>query len=458
MRSLSILTPILILASCAVGPDYQVPTGKLEVSFKNAGFQATPPVGNWWTVFQDPQLNRLMRQAAANNPQARAALARYDQARTELGLAKSDRFPAVTADALAQRGRDSASTNREDSGKTENDYRAALNLSWEIDLWGRVRRNIAAAAANEQAASYDYQAAITSLKGEVARTYFSLRSADAEIGLLGQTAALRQEALRLMTLRNEAGDTSRLDVQRASTEYERVRTELAQIRIRRGQLENALGTLIGQGASSFRLAAKSSTFIIPDVPGGAPADLLRRRPDLAAAERRLAAASETIGFAIASYLPRLDLVGIGGLQSVQAADFFNSGSRLWTLGPEVFVPIFQGGRLFADKNKAEALYREALENYRDTLLTAIRETEDSLLATRELRSAAASSDRGSSSARAAAKLIRSRYTGGIASYFEVVDAERTALFEEREALDIRLDQALATTRLIQALGGGWTSN
>ena len=458
MRSLSIIAPFLILASCAVGPDYRVPAEKLEVSFKNAGFAATPPVGDWWTVFRDPELSRMMRQAKASNPQVRAALARYDRARADLGLSKADRFPSVTADALAQRGKDSGSTSQPDSGNVENDYRAALNVSWEIDLWGRVRRNVAAATASKDAAAYDYQAAITSLQGEIARTYFSLRSADAEIGLLEKTASLRQEASRLMSVRNKAGDASRIDAQRSITEYESVRSELARLRIRRGQLENALGTLIGQSASSFKLPPAASTFTIPEVPGGAPGDLLRRRPDLAAAERRLAAASETIGFAIASYLPRLDLVGIGGLQSVQASEFFKSGSRLWTVGPEVFVPIFQGGRLLADKHKAEALYREALENYRDTLLTAIRETEDSLLSTRELKSAAESSGRGSSAARTAARLTRSRYTGGIASYFEVVDAERTALLEERTALNVRLDRALATTRLIQALGGGWTKN
>ena len=317
-------------------------------------------------------------------------------------------------------------------------------------------RSVAVARAQADAAGYEYLAALTSLRGEIARTYFSLLFADAEIDLLEKTAAFRKEASRLMSVRNEAGDASRIDAQRAITEYESVRTELARVRVRRGQLENALGTLTGTSASAFNLASGRITFDLPVVPATVPGELLRRRPDIAAAERRLAAASETIGLVIASYLPRIDLIGSGGLQSVKASDLFDSNSRLWTLGPEMFVPLFQGGRLFADRDQAEAAYREALENYRDTVLRAVQETEDALIATRGLASAARSATTGSDAARLAAKLTRSRYDGGIASYFELVDAERTALAEERAELAIALDRALATATLIQSLGGGWT--
>jgi multidrug efflux system outer membrane protein len=455
MRTLLLILPIFALASCSVGPDYAAPQEKLEVSFKDAGFNSPPPVGDWWASFRDPQLTALMQRAEDANPQARAALARYDQARAALGLTEADRFPAVTGAAFTQRNRSSGSTSQPQGGMTENDFRAALNVSWEIDLWGRVRRSVTAARAQSSAASYDYQAAITSLRGEIARTYFSLRYADAEIKLLDETAAFRQEASRLMSLRSDAGDVSPIDAQRAISEHESVRTELARLRVRRGQLENALGTLTGEGASAFTFAQGKISAVTPPAPSAVPSELLRRRPDLAAAERRLAFASEAIGITVANYLPTLNLVGIGGAQAVKSSDLYNSNSRLWTLGPELSVPIFQGGRYFSDRAQAEAAYREALEKYREVLLRAVQEMEDSLIASRELTSANASSERGANAARLAAKLTRSRYEGGIASYFELVDAERTALAEERAVLSVRLDRALAATRLVQALGGGW---
>jgi multidrug efflux system outer membrane protein len=456
MRPLLLFCPLLVLASCSVGPDYSAPAEKLEMSFKNAGFREPPASGDWWSAFRDPQLTALMQRAEESNPQARAALARYDQARATLGLAQTDQSPAVTGTAFTQRNRSSGSTSQPQGGITENDFRGALQVSWEIDLWGRVRRSTNAARAQSAAAAYDYQAAITSLRGEIARAYFSLRYADAEIRLLEETAAFRQEAARLMQLRSEAGDASRIDAQRAVSEHESVRTELARLRVRRGQYENALGTLTGTGASSFQLAQAKIPATRPLVPAAIPSELLRRRPDLAAAERRLAAASETIGIVIASYLPTLSLGGSGGVQSVKSSDLYNSNSRLWSLGPDLAIPIYQGGKFLNNRRKAEAAYRTALEIYRETLLLAVQETEDSLLASRELASASGSSSRGADAARLAAKLTRSRYEGGIASYFELVDAERSALAEERAALAVRLDHILATTRLIQALGGGWT--
>lgn len=441
------------VTGCAVGPDHEIPPEKLEASFKHAGFTPPPAAGSWWSMFGDAELARLMKLADENNPGGRAALARYDQARAALGLAAADAFPAITGDAYAQRQGDSGNSNF--SSGTYNDYRAALNLSWEIDLWGRVRRQIGVARAQEQAARYDYQGAILSLRGEVARAYISLRFTDAEIALLEETAALREKARELMNRRFEGGASSRIDYERAVTEHQSVLAELQQLRAQRTRYENALAYLAGRSASGFHLASSGRTPRVPGPVASVPSELLRRRPDIAAAERRLAAASEGIGLTIASYLPRLTLNGSAGVQALNASKLFDSGSELWSLGPQLSVPIFQGGQLGSDRKRAEAVYREALENYRDTLLTAVREADDSLADAHHLAKAAAARSTGAASAEKAAELTRQRYERGITDYFEVVDAERTALTEKRAALSVDLARALAATRLIQALGGGW---
>ncbi|BCX48984.1 hypothetical protein HAHE_28920 [Haloferula helveola] len=445
---------VLLLAGCAVGPDYQVPPAKLEASFKSAGFSAPAPEGSWWKLFGDSELDRYIRMAEQGGPSARAALARYDQARSDLGLAKADASPAITGEMYATRRQDSGNTNF--SAGIYNDYRAALNLSWEIDLWGRVRRQIGAAAADTSAAGFEYQAVLLSLRAEVARAYLSLRFADAEIELLEETEGLRSEARRLMKARFDGGASSRVDHERSVVEHEAVKAELEQLRAQRAKYENAVAALVGRSASGFRIPARSGRPSSPGVPGAVPSDLLRRRPDIAAAERRLAAASERIGVAIASYLPRVSLNGSGGFGSLSTGDLFNSNSKLWSLGPEVDVPIFQGGRAFGDKAKAEAAYREALENYRDVLVKAVQETEDSLNDTRRLATASQARARGSKSSKKAAELVRKRYEGGATDYFEVVESERNSLNGQRETVSVQLNRALATTRLIQALGGGWT--
>ena len=444
----------LVLAGCAVGPDHQIPAARLEASFKNAGFSQPPPPGSWWSLFRDPELTRLMNLADQQNPGLRAALARYDQARAAIGLRAADAFPSVTGDAFAIRRRESDNANFPLG--TFNDYRAALNLSWEIDLWGRVRRAVGVAKAEAEAAAYDYQAALLSLRGELARAYFSLRFADAEIALLERTAEIRAEARRLMESRAQGGASSEIDRARAATEHESVLAELAELRAQRANFENAIAALTGQSAAGFTLAPDPDLPAIPTPVGGVPSELLRRRPDLASAERRLAAASDRIGLAIATYLPRLSLTGSGGLSSIRSSDLFNSGSKLWSLGPELDLPIFQGGRGFSDRAQAEAAYREALENYRDTLLTAVRETEDSLADAKHLARSSEARENSAAAAGRASALTRKRYDAGVTDYFEVVDADRTLLTEQRAALATDLNRALAATRLIQALGGGWS--
>ncbi|MFT4547447.1 MAG: multidrug efflux system outer membrane protein [Verrucomicrobiales bacterium] len=436
-----------------LGQPYQQPSDKLEVAFKGAGFKSPEPEGSWWLLFDDRQLSRYIEEVETENHSARAALARYQQAQAALGIVSSDAFPSITGETYARRQGDSSNSNF--SVGTYNDYRAALNLSWEIDLWGRVRRSVNAATADEEAAGYDLQATLLSLRAEVALAYLSLRFADSEIALLEETAKLRAEARRLMKVRFDAGESSSLDYNRAVTEHESVQSELHQLRAQRGKFENAIAALTGRSASGFSIKPIASQPKVPTVPSAVPSDLLRRRPDIAAAERRLAAASERIGVVIASYLPSISINGYAGLQSLKSSDLFDPASKLWSLGPELGIPIFQAGRSGGDKAKAEAAYREALENYRDVLDRAVQETEDSLGDARHLAKASTSRKRGATSAASAADLTRKRYAGGVSDYFEVVDAERTAVAENRATLGIDLARSLAATRLIQALGGGW---
>lgn len=443
----------VLTAGCMVGPNHTVPEAQLEAAFKNTGFSTPPPQGDWWKAFGDPRLDALMDAAAQESPTARAALARYDLARAAVGAANADAWPVVTADGYGRRQGDSENSNF--SVGTYNDFRLALNLSWEVDLWGRVRRQTGLAEAERDAAGYAYQGALLSLRGEVARAYLSLRFTDMEIALLEETSAIRDEAERLMKARYEGGASSEIDHQRAITERESVRAELGQMRATRARYENALAALVGRSAAGFRIQATGERPQIPPPFRTVPSDLLRRRPDLAESERRLAASSERIGLAIASYLPRLSLGGEAGLQSLRSSDLFDPASKLWSLGPELAAPIFQGGRGISDKRQAEAAYREALEIYRDTLLRAVQETEDALGDARLLAEASAARRRGAESAVRAAKLARQRYLGGIADYFEVVDADRTQLGEQRAAVAVDLARAVAATRLIQAVGGGW---
>ena len=297
----SIVLVSFLVLSCTMGPEYRVPQVELETSWKNAGFGAAPAEGSWWNLFHDSELGGFIREAERNAPAVRAALARYDKARADLGLARVDAYPALTGDAFARRQRDSASSNF--SAGTYDDYRGALNLGWELDLWGRVRRQVGAAAAEERAAAYDYQGALLSLRSELTRAYLSLRFTDADIALLERTAGLRAEARRLMKVRFEKGASSRLDHERAVTEHEAVLAELAEARADRSRYENAVAALVGRSASGFKIPPNGARPSVPDVPPGLPSDLLRRRPDLAAAERRLAAASDRIGLVIASSEP-----------------------------------------------------------------------------------------------------------------------------------------------------------
>ena len=451
------LIPALALASCAVGPDYQKPETVTPATYKAVGLSSPPPVGDWWSGFADAKLANLLSQAERANPESRAALARLDQSRAILGLSRSDLLPTLTGEALAQRQEDSQNGafggDFGPQGPYSN-YRSALNLDYEIDLWGRVRRSISQQEALTQAAAADYVSALLSTKAEVARDYLTLRHLDSEISLFSDTIKLREENEKLVESRVEAGATSSIDSARAKSLTETARAELFRLKNRRDELENAIGVLVGQNPSTFRLAAAAPPRI-PSIPAGAPGDLLRRRPDVAATERRLAAAAEEIGITIAKYLPRISLSGSGGFSAIQASDLFNKKSRLWNIGPSATFPIVTFGRSKKDREGAEAAYREALENHRLSVLNAFREVENALSGISNLDRALAAQERSTAASKEAARLIELRYDTGLVSFFEVLDSQRELLTEERSLVQTRSARHLATVQLIQALGGGW---
>lgn len=448
----------LVFSACtSIGPDYQKPSDKLPNAFKNTNWPQVPALGDPYAAFQDRELNRLLSAAEKSNQDLAAALARIDQSRALLGLSRADQAPSLIADLAGDQNLDSRNSPIPNFGGAYRDYNAQLTLAYEVDLWGRIRRGVAQAEANLSATESDYGAALLSLKGEVARNYLTLRSLDREIALLDQTADLRKQRLELTQSRKNAGTASGLDVARAETEYQSTQAEVARLAQRRGELENSLATLTGEAASTFALAPKASNPRIPQIPSGVPSDLLRRRPDIIAAERRLAASNEGLGIAISTYLPRLTLTGIGGARSLQAADIFNPQSVFYSAGPGLFAPIFQGGRIKSDKARAEAVFREALASYRQSMLIAIRDTENALLGTRTLDQALASQRKATEASEMTSRLIRVRYEGGLDSLFEVTETERQTLEQERLLTQTELARQLAAVNLIQALGGEWKS-
>jgi len=452
MRPL-VLLPFLLLASCVSWEGDPQPTPGLENSFKNTGSRVPPPQGSWWKIYQDRKLTRLIALAEKQSQSLQAALARHEQARALLDFNRVDRRPTVNGEGYARRQQDSGNTNF--SAGTFNDYKMVLDLSWELDLWGKIRRTVAASAADAEAAKYEMEAVALSLRADLVRTYLSLRYLDAELALLGETGELRREARRLMQARFKGGASSRIDYERAAREDEEVRSELAQLRAERARFENALAVLTGQSASGFQLKPNGRRPFIPEVPSAAPSALLRRRPDVAAAERRLEAARERVGLSIVQTYPSISITGEGGVQALRSSDLFDAGSKIWNIGPEVTIPFVQWGRGKANTANAAGIYKEALANYRDTLLRAVEETENALGDTKMLAEAASARKRGSASSATIAVLARKRYQAGVTDYFEVVEAERDSLEGQRTSLTLARERTLATASLVEALGGGW---
>lgn len=463
---------LLVLAGCAVGPDYKRPaTTEAPAQYKAEALgswkQGQPldnvPKGQWWEIFGDTNLNALEARAVSANQELKAAMARVDQARAVARVTRSELLPHLDFNPSYTRQRYSPNADPSFGSLTANSFSLPLDLSYEVDLWGRVRRGFESARADAEASLATFYNVLLTLQSDVAENYFTLRSMDAEIATVTGTVRLRQEQVRLVRSRFEGGIGSELDVARAETELATTEAEVAALQQRRDRMENAIAILAGQNPSNFKLAPLSVAENLwdpqtPAIPAGLPSDLLERRPDVAAAERQLAAANARIGVAKGAFFPVLTLTGSGGYLSGDVEDLFNWNSRTWSIGPSVSLPIFAGGRNRANLERARSVYDESVALYRQQVLVAFGDVEDSLSAIRHLADQAEAQSRAVTSAKRAASLAEDRYRSGIVAYIEVVDANRDELSAERANAQLAGERLIATVQLIKALGGGWNEN
>ncbi len=474
MRGWAALAWSLAIAGCSVAPTYDPPQLVLPSAFKEAPAAVDPAAwkpaepadartrGEWWTIFDDAQLNELQRQATRANPTLKLGIARLEQSRALAAAAGADRFPQVDAGAGATRFRPSpASLDLPDDASTapRTLWRANVGAGYEVDLFGRVANALQAAQADAQQSEALLQSLRLAIQADVAQHYLSLRWIDAEIALLEETVGLRSDAVDLVGRRERAGEVGEIDLARAQTELSVARSERIALTRSRAEIEHALAVLLGQAPAEFSLEPQPIAFRPIAIPPGLPSALLERRPDIAAAERAMAAANARIGVARAAYFPRLSLTGLLGFESGELGDLFRSASRTWALGPLVgtalSMTLFDGGRRKAIEAGAAAAYDETVAGYRETVLTALREVEDNLSGLRILAEQSREQARSVDAARRAAQLSTTRYRAGYVNYFEVIDAERQVLATQRAALQTDRERALATVSLVRALGGGW---
>jgi NodT family efflux transporter outer membrane factor (OMF) lipoprotein len=451
-----------------IGPDYKRPTNAVPVSYKAVELgtwkEGRPldniPKGTWWELFADSALNELEARAMGANQELKAAVARVDQARATARVARSEFFPNLNFDPSFTRQRFSPNQDPSFGAITADSISVPLDLSYEIDIWGRVRRSFESARAEASASAATYYNVLLTLESDVAQNYFLLRSLDDEIRTVTSTVGLRKEQVQLVRSRFEGGIGNELDVARAETELATTEAEAASLAKRRAELEDALAILVGANPATFRLAALGGTNpwnpIPPAIPAGLPGELLERRPDVATAERQLASANARIGVAKAAFFPVVRLTGSGGYLSGDIDNLFNWESRVWSIGPTVSLPIFAGGRNRAEYKRSKAAYQEAVAKYRQQILVAFGEVEDSLAGIHHLSNQAVAQNRAVANSRRAAELATQRYRSGLVSYLEVVDASREELQAERGSAQLSGQRLVVAVQLIKALGGGWS--
>ncbi len=462
LRHLFTFGLLLGLAACTLGPDYQRPDVAVPDEYREAAsWKTAVPAdsldkGSWWEIYNDPILNDLQQRALESNQDLKAAVARVSQARAAARITESDLYPRLDLDPEARRGRTSADLSR-GNATTTNVFRTPLDLSYEIDLWGRIRRSIEADTAEYRATQAEMRNILLTLQADVARNYFSLRALDAQVDLLKRTVELRQRNLQLVDSLFRNGQVGRLDVARAETELANAQAETAALERRRANTEHALAVLVGEPVAFFSLSLPPPDLTIqpPKLTAGLPSTLLERRPDVAAAERQMIAANARIGVAKSAFFPAVSLTGSAGYASDELSRLFRWDNRVWSLGPFVTMPVFDAGRNRAQLEQAEAAWQEAVARYRQQVLVAFRDVEDALSDIRVLEEQSAAQQRALAAARQAAELSAKRYRAGLVSYLEVVVSERTALLTEVLANQVHEQRFQASVSLVKALGGGF---
>lgn len=452
----------LALAACAVGPDYQRPEAAVSAAYKEAvGWKVAEPRdeasrGNWWEIFGDPQLSALMESIDISNQNVLLAEARFRQAQALAAQSRAALFPTLDANAsMTRSGSPTGAVGGTTAGRVSHNRAVALNSFWEIDLWGRLRRALESSAANAQASAADLAAARLSAQVELASSYFQLRVLDAQKRLLDDTVTAFDKSLELTRNRYAAGVAAKVDVVQAETQLKSTLAQSIDTGVQRAQLEHAIAILVGKLPSEFAIAPVPLAVTMPRVPLGLPSELLERRPDVAAAERRAAAANAQIGVAKAAYFPSLMLSASGGFSSANAADLFTAPSRFWSIGPALAQSIFDAGLRRAQTEQAIAAYDATVAQYRQAVLAGFQEVEDNLAALRILEEEAKVQDEAVRAARESVVLTTNQYKAGTVSYINVVAVQTTQLNNERAAVGILGRRLIAAATLVKALGGGW---
>jgi NodT family efflux transporter outer membrane factor (OMF) lipoprotein len=454
------------LAACTVGPKYarpSVPTAPADSFAEAQGWKTAEPSdqlqrGPWWEIFADPQLNELEAQLSASNQDLKVAEARFREARAAVGFNRSAEFPTIsTAPGIASL-RDSANQPYLPTTSTTGEFVLPFDLSYEVDLWGRVRRTVAASREEAQATAADLASVSLSLHAELAYDYFELRSADAQKQLLDNTVKTYQDALELTVNRFAGGAAPKSDVAQAQTQLQTTMVQDTDIAVQRAQFEHAIAVLLGKPPAAFHLPPLLAHLDPPDIAPGIPSQLLERRPDIAAAERRVAAANEQIGIARAAYYPTILLSATAGFQGDSISNWFTWPSRFWAVGPSMLETLFDAGRRHATSQAALANYDGTVANYRQTTLTALEQVEDNLVALRILDQEARQQKQATTSAEESLQIFNDRYIGGADPYLQVLTAQTIALQNERNDVDILRRRMDASVLLIKALGGGWNTS
>jgi len=454
----------LQLTGCAVGPKYHQPPVQAPPAYKEVGdWKPAQPNdqnlgGSWWKVFQDPQLDSLEEQVNVSNQNLKAAEAQFRQARAALRYNRADYYPTVSAAPSATRTRVSANRPPPNSifnGISENDFVLPFDVSYQADVWGRIRKNVESFREQAQASAADLATVNLSMHADLAIDYFEARSLDAEEELLKSTVTDYEQALELNENRFQGGIASEVEVEQARTQLQTTRAQAIDVGVARAQFEHAVAILIGKPPAEFSLPALPLTTPPPHVPVSVPSELLERRPDIAASERRVASANAQIGVAQSAYYPSINLSATGGFESSAITTLINGPSGLWSIGLSAAQTIFDGGRRRALTDQARAAYDVQVATYRQNVLAGFQQVEDNLAAVRILENEAQVQDEAVVAAQKSLDLSVTRYKGGVTSYLEVITAQSAALADEVTAVNILGRRMANTVLLIQALGGGW---
>jgi multidrug efflux system outer membrane protein len=456
-----------LLAGCTVGPNYHrppmpaPPAYKTEAPWRVAEPKDSIPKGAWWEIYHEAELNNYEQQLLKANQSLAASQERLNQARSLARVASAGYFPTVSTDPNASRTRYSG--NRPEVvtiGRplTQNAFEVPFQLSYEPDLFGKVRRTLEASNASLQATAADYYNVILVLTAELAADYFSLRELDAETQVVQEAVTIQQRGLQLVDARHTGGVASGLDLAQQQTLLDSTRTQLYLVQQQRAQYEHAIAVLTGNAASTFSIPMLPLNATPPPVPLGVPSDLLERRPDVATAERQMAYENAEVGVATAAFYPQLTISGGGGVQSIDITTLFTAPSAIWAVGGDLLQPIFQGGRNRANLAATKSAYSEAEANYRESVLTAFQQVEDGLSGLNTLSQAVNTQNAAVADARRALELANNRYVGGVTSYLDVITAQSALLTNQRLATQLLGQQMVTSVYLVKALGGGWDAS